>query len=55
MITSSNSEADEMIALDFGADDYVAIKIMSASGILKAIRNKSNTKNEMGTITIAER
>ena len=23
MITSSNSEADEMIALDFGADDYV--------------------------------
>lgn len=24
MITSSNSEADEMIALDFGADDYIA-------------------------------
>lgn len=23
MITSSNSEADEMIALDFGADDYI--------------------------------
>lgn len=46
MITSSNSEADEMVALDFGADDYMPKPFSSQLLILhiEAVLRRGNTQ-----------